>query len=165
MPPNEASLTGGCQCGKVRFRAGRLGRSTICHCRMCQKAFGSFFAPLVTAYEVRWTRGQPGWFQSSDQARRGFCAACGTPLAYQVLEDDGGEIELAVGAFDDPNVAAPMLQVNPRDKLAFFDRLSALPTRPPGQSAEQEAFNARVVNRQHPDHDTENWPPAQGARQ
>ena len=40
--------TGGCQCGAVRYslRAARLG-SRICHCRMCQKAFGGFFGPLV----------------------------------------------------------------------------------------------------------------------
>ena len=36
---------GGCQCGAVRFSVGRLGRGSICHCRMCQKAFGSFFGP------------------------------------------------------------------------------------------------------------------------
>jgi hypothetical protein len=37
------SRSGGCQCGAVRFRVdGELGRASICHCRMCQKAFGAF---------------------------------------------------------------------------------------------------------------------------
>ena len=71
----EAELTGGCQCGAVRFSAKRLGRASICHCRMCQKAFGGFFGPLVTAFDVDWTRGAPAWFQSSNKVRRGFCAA------------------------------------------------------------------------------------------
>ncbi len=35
------ALTGGCQCGAVRFRAAHLGRASLCHCRMCQKAFGN----------------------------------------------------------------------------------------------------------------------------
>ena len=41
-------LSGGCQCGAVRYRVtGPLIDPSICHCRMCQKAFGSLFAPLV----------------------------------------------------------------------------------------------------------------------
>ncbi len=57
MEQDNSRFTGGCQCGAVRFRAERLGRASICHCRMCQKAFGGFFGPLVTAYGVEWTRG------------------------------------------------------------------------------------------------------------
>ena len=155
MPPSE--LTGGCQCGAVRFRAGRLGRATICHCRMCQKAFGSFFGPLVTSHDVEWTRGQPAYFESSNKARRGFCSACGTPLSYDTYEADGS-VELAIGAFDDPTVATPLLQVNPKDKLPFFDTLTALPMRTK-YSPEWLAFMAEVRSRQHPDHDTESWPP------
>ena len=35
-----SAITGGCQCGAVRFRAAGLGRASLCHCRMCQKALG-----------------------------------------------------------------------------------------------------------------------------
>src|SRR5690606_33743278 len=87
--------TGGCQCGAVRFRVTRLGRPSICHCRMCQKAFGGFFGPLVTAHNATWTRGEPKWFQSSNAARRAFCGDCGTPLAYETRFG----LELAIGAF------------------------------------------------------------------
>ena len=39
-------LTGGCQCGAVRYCLHEPPADPhICHCRMCQKAFGSFFAP------------------------------------------------------------------------------------------------------------------------
>ena len=155
-----AGLTGGCQCGAVRFRAGRLGRASICHCRMCQKQFGAFYGPFVTGFEVTWTRGQPKRFQSSNQAWRGFCADCGTPLTFEV---PGREFELAIGAFDNPTVAAPVLQVNPNDKLAFVDGLPRLPTRQAGESPASDAFNATVVSYQHPDHDTAAWP-EEGAR-
>src|SRR6187431_1337150 len=111
------AATGGCQCGAVRFRASRFGRASICHCRMCQKAFGGFFGPLVTAYDLEWTRGEPRRFASSDKVQRGFCATCGTPLTYET----GGPVEVAIGALDDPNVAPPSIQVNPNDKLPFFD--------------------------------------------
>jgi hypothetical protein len=152
---SETRLTGGCQCGAVRFRVERLGRGSVCHCRMCQKQFGSFYAPLITSFGVTWTRGELKWFQSSNKARRGFCANCGTPLAYE----SAGEIELAIGAFDDPTLAAPAIQVNPNDKLPFVDGIPKLHTRAVGENPEQDAFNVSVVSYQHPDHDTAAWPP------
>jgi len=148
-------FSGGCQCGAVRFRVGRLGRPSICHCRMCQKAFGGFFGPLVTAHELVWTRGQPNYFASSNKVSRGFCGKCGTPLTYE----HGGSPEVAIGALDRPEVAAPTIQVNPNDKLPFFDDLCSLPMRQSGEDPEQEAFKASLISYQHPDHDTDRWPP------
>ena len=98
MTARRETHAGGCQCGAVRFRVKLLGRGSICHCRMCQKAFGGFFGPLVTAHDAVWTRGEPKWFQSSNRARRAFCGECGTPLAYETKYG----LELAIGAFDDP---------------------------------------------------------------
>ena len=147
------SIAGGCQCGAVRYRAESLGRASICHCRMCQKAFGSFFGPLVTGIGLKWTRGAPKHFASSNVIRRGFCADCGTPLTY---EYEGGT-ELAIGTLDDPELAAPVIQVNPADKLSFFEALHDLPWREPSPGV--EAFMASVQGRQHPDHDTDQWPP------
>ena len=95
----DGDYSGGCQCGAVRFHvSGKLGRPSICHCRMCQKAFGSFFGPLVTAdhAHLEWTRGAPTLFRSSAKVRRGFCNKCGTPLTYHLKEG----VEIAIGAFD-----------------------------------------------------------------
>ncbi len=147
-------LTGGCQCGAVRFAVTDLGRSSVCHCRMCQKAFGGLFAPLVSARDGHWTRAEPKWFQSSNLARRAFCSDCGTPLAYETRYG----LELAVGAFDQPDKVAPVIQVNLNDKLAAYDKLSTLPTKKE-QSEEWLDFMAEVHSCQHPDHETENWPP------
>ena len=75
-------VTGGCQCGRIRYRVtGGLGRASLCHCRMCQRAAGNVFAPLVTARGVTW-EATPARFASSDIAERGFCRDCGTPLFY-----------------------------------------------------------------------------------
>ena len=96
------SLSGGCQCGAVRFRVdGAPGRASICWCRMCQKAFGGPFGALVTVAvdQLAWTRGGRATFQSSDAIRRGFCADCGTPLTYEYSAE---RIDLSVFAFDDP---------------------------------------------------------------
>ena len=164
MPQNETSgpYSGGCQCGAVRFRAETLGRASICHCRMCQKATGGFFGAYVTGRGVSWTRGTPSYFLSSNKVQRGFCGACGTPLTFEQLEGlPPGQVELSIAAFDDPERAAPVIQVNLEGKLAFVDHLSELPamTDPP---AAWVAFKAAVVSRQHPDHDTDAWPPKEG---
>jgi hypothetical protein len=151
----ETAITGGCQCGAVRFRAERLGRAAICHCRMCQKQFGHFYGPFVTGIAVTWTRGERKRFRSSTVGERGFCAECGTPLTFEM---DGG-VELAIGALDDPTLAAPVLQVNPDDKLPFVDGLPALPTRPTAEKAPTDRRVPGFVNYQHPDHDTAVWPP------
>jgi len=119
---------------------------------MCQKAFGGFFGPLVTAHDATWTRGEPKWFQSSNRARRAFCGECGTPLAYETKYG----LELAIGAFDDPTIAAPAIQVNLNDKLPFFDTLTELPIR--DTDPEWADFMAGIHSNQHPDHDTEDWP-------
>ena len=154
MATEARGLTGGCQCGAVRFRAGSLGRASICHCRMCQKAFGAFYGPLVTVHDLVWTRGEPKRFRSSNAASRGFCPECGTPLTYE----RDGVVDIAIGAFDDPTVAAPVIQVYPNDKLPFVDGIPALPTRPVSEKPAADVAVPGFVNHQHPDHDTAVWP-------
>lgn len=147
---NALSVSGGCQCGAVRFSIGRLGKASICHCRMCQKAFGGLFAPLVEAYDIVWTRGERSIFQSSKTNWRGFCSNCGTPLTY---EFDGGT-EIAIGTLDDPDFAQPEVQVNARYRRQCFEGLHGLPEKSLELQEADESWNETVVSNQHPDHDT-----------
>lgn len=149
-------ISGGCQCGAVRFRVGTLGESSICHGRMCQKAFGSFYAPLVTARELTWTRGASKLFQSSNKVKRGFCAECGTPLTY----DYGSEPKIAIGALDHPELSTPIGQVCVADKLPFVDGLADLPAHANGVDSDEVRFMATIKTYQHPETDTDVWPPA-----
>ncbi|WP_137132843.1 GFA family protein [Rhizobium sp. FY34] len=145
------NFTGGCQCGAIRFRAEKLGRPSICHCRMCQKQFGSFFGAFVTADQAHltWTRGQPSLFRSSAKVKRGFCNKCGTPLTYH----HPSGVEIAIGAFDHPELLEPQVQVNHDKRLPWIDRL--FEKRATGQSLDE----TDMVSYQHPDHDTAEWPP------
>ena len=101
-------ITGGCQCGAVRYALSEpLKHMHFCHCRMCQRAVGGPFAALgsVPRAALTWTRGSPGWFASSSVARRGFCAACGTPLSFEYLSSK--RINLTLCSLDDPAAFPP----------------------------------------------------------
>lgn len=150
---SDPVFTGGCQCGAVRFRVTGLGRASLCHCRMCQKATGGIGGLLVTARQVEWTRGTRKRFASSNVAQRGFCADCGTPLTF---EYEGG-IDISIPTFDRPKDIPPTVQLAPAWRLAWFDGLAALPPRPADEMASAAARYASIVSNQHPDHDTTEW--------
>ena len=155
---NRPHYTGGCQCGAVRFRVeGALGDATVCHCRMCQKASGNFYLPLVSVRgaTLDWTRGEPKRFRSSSAATRGFCADCGTPLTYEA--PDG--VALAIGAFDHPEEIGPVIQWGIEAKLPYVDAIHTLPGEDTMADADAASFLADLVSYQHPDHDTDQWPP------
>lgn len=102
------NATGGCQCGAVRYAAARVPPEGYwCHCRMCQRAFGSVAAVMVNVAKANlsWTRGAPASFASSAIARRGFCADFGTPLTFDY--PDSAMIDLSVGSLDNP-AAVPL---------------------------------------------------------
>ncbi len=68
-------ITGGCQCGKVRYamHVDRVEKPHVCHCRMCQKATGGVFAALAGCAEVKpgMDVGAPAMFASSSLADAG----------------------------------------------------------------------------------------------
>ena len=100
------ALTGGCQCGAVRFSTTHAGRDAYwCHCRMCQRALGNVAAAFwnVTKDSLTW-QGERTTYMSSPFGRRGFCGACGTPLTFDY--PDSLKIDLTVGALDDPGAVS-----------------------------------------------------------
>lgn len=153
--------TGGCQCGAVRFRAGSLvDNSHVCHCRMCQKASGGFFAALVGVplKDFEWTRGAPQVFKSSTHVERGFCGQCGTPLFFR--HDENQHISMTIGSFDHPETIPLAYQLGMEARLPQIDQLADL--KHFGTTEDLDADGAaaiRASNRQHPDHDTAEWPP------
>lgn len=156
----DIELSGGCQCGAVRYHATqRLNNAHLCHCRMCQKAMGGLFAPLVgvPVESFAWTRGEPSVFMSSEHVERGFCSRCGTPLFYR--NRNNPRIAMTIGSLDHPELVTPIVQVGNEGRLPYF---TVLPTLPGDTTTEQddpeEAPRIRATNHQHPDRDTEHWP-------
>jgi hypothetical protein len=125
---------------------------------MCQKAFGSWGAPLVSVpmKNLTWTRGRPAEFQSSSIVVRGFCKDCGTPFYMQ--ENGDPNYEIAIGTLDDPDAVGTIeKQVGLESKVAWFDAMHALP----GHSTQDDRpadVLPKLATLQHPDHDTETWP-------
>jgi hypothetical protein len=127
---------------------------------MCQKAFGSFFAPLASVprdkFEI--TRGTLATFASSDKAERGFCANCGTPLSFRYLHSE--RIAISIGSLDEPWRVKPANQYGIEARLPWFGELAALPgDKTTEDDAPELAAEIRNTSHQHPDHDTREWPP------
>jgi hypothetical protein len=125
----EPATFGGCQCSAVRYAidAGPA-KSTVCHCRMCQRATGNAFAPLfeVISTAISW-EGAPATWASSDQVERGFCRICGTPLFYRGIARDTTEI--MVGTLT-PNFAyRPIANHGVEARMAWLGTLHTLPDR------------------------------------
>lgn len=96
-------MTGGCQCGRVRYEAIITDdEASLCHCGMCRRATGGVAAALktVAVADVTWTAAAPDIYRSSPIAERPFCSACGSPLGFHFLDSD--EMELTIGSFDEP---------------------------------------------------------------
>jgi hypothetical protein len=147
-------FAGGCQCGAVRYSLTAVPTEpSICHCRMCQKAGGAPFMAFtgVKLANLVFTRGAPAKFSSSEIAERGFCAACGTPLTYQMKGRD--RVSVTIGSLDAPALFAPDEQLGVEGRLPWFATLAALPE----QRTEDWLRPAEiddVGNHQHPDRQT-----------
>ncbi len=154
-------ITGGCQCGALRYACSvPPSGAHLCHCRMCQKAVGGPFAALaaVPRDSLVWTRGALATFASSDQVRRGFCAACGTPLTYDYVA--GPRINLTLGSLDDPAAFPPERHFGSEARLVWTYHIDALPDEGATETTMAQVAPAIAAsNRQHPDRDTDAWPP------
>lgn len=84
---DKSNVTGGCECGRVRYSAPRDSsslKSTLCYCKQCQRHGGApFIAFLDLKREsTRWTTA-PDTFASSDFAARDFCKVCGSTIGMR----------------------------------------------------------------------------------
>lgn len=153
-------VSGGCQCGAVRYHATEmLDNSHICHCRMCQKAMGNIFAALVAAprESITWTRGTPARFRSSEHVDRGFCDKCGTPLFYDNKE--GPRVNFTIGSLDHPELFPPHANTGQEGQVPWFETLAIIESGGATETGQEAWANAiKQTNHQHPDHDTSNWP-------
>lgn len=87
-------------CGAVTFAAAEVETDhSACHCGMCRRWSGgsAFFAAACKG--VTFDGQEPGRFESSGWADRGFCKTCGTTLFYFLKPTQ--TYLMSVGSFDD----------------------------------------------------------------
>lgn len=95
-------INGSCLCKGVQFElSGTLRNSVACHCMQCRKTSGHYVsATQVEADQLHITQDETlVWFQSSPQAKRGFCARCGSSLFWR-HEADNGATSVMSGTLD-----------------------------------------------------------------
>jgi len=121
-------LTGGCQCGAVRYAVGMKPVGVhYCHCRMCQRAVGNVFAALAPALRehIRWTTPPPVFFDSSTVAQRAFCPKCGTPLTFAYNKSKW--MCVTVGSLDDPTRVEPSIHYGIESRVPWLHVQDELP--------------------------------------
>lgn len=141
----EPAARGGCQCGAVRYEVPAGPKlASVCHCRMCQRATGNAFAPLleVPSAGIVW-QGEPAVWASSSVAERGFCAICGTPLFFR--DKDGDTTEFMAGALSGFDFR-PVLNSGVEGRVAW---LASLPHQRDRETRPE--LLARAVSHQAPE--------------
>jgi hypothetical protein len=110
------SLSGGCACGAVHYETTVDPVLMLnCHCRACQQAGGSGYAPIaVVPKEGVQLHGELRYHRSiGDSGRaveRGFCPNCGSQIAMK-LESMPDIVGLQAGSLADPSRFVPVMDV------------------------------------------------------
>lgn len=128
MSDQAVRKEGGCLCGGVRYVVhGPLRPITTCHCTMCRRQTGLYYAAtecrrddleLVTDETL-------SWYASSSFARRGFCGRCGSALFWQLQGAD--YISILAGSLDGETGLSIDRQIFTNYKGDFYDLIEGVP--------------------------------------
>lgn len=111
----EASLTGGCGCGAVRWRLDEPPQgAAYCHCRRCQRRTGvaAGASALAVPGSFHITAGAElvrAW-KPEGGSEKHFCGECGSAL-FSRNPKDPAQVGVRLGSFDgDPGVRPSLRQ-------------------------------------------------------
>ena len=100
--------TGGCLCGKVRYKTGEAAFAVHCYCRDCQHISGGGHAPQFAVKRDAISRSGP--LQTYDikadsghDVEFGFCRECGSPI-YKTTTRLPDVVFFFAGSLDDPTL-------------------------------------------------------------
>lgn len=113
---------GSCLCGAVAFEvAGELHPPDACHCSMCRKQSGHYWASTDVARAALTIRGEDTltWYRSSEKVRRGFCSVCGSSLFWEPIGK--ATIAVAMGAFERPTGTRLAMHIHVAEQGDYYD--------------------------------------------
>ena len=119
---------GSCLCGAVSFEvAGELPPPDACHCTMCRKTSGHYYAGTDVLKDALTVTGSENvtWYQSSKKVRRGFCSTCGSSLFFDPPHRDW--IGVSMGAFEKPTDTKLAIHIFVADKGDYYEIADGLP--------------------------------------
>ncbi|MDX1575675.1 MAG: GFA family protein [Kiloniellales bacterium] len=136
MSERAVRASGACLCGGVRFEVhGPLRDVIVCHCGQCRRTHGHAAAYTSATRDdvVFHEQSTLKWYASSDQARRGFCGACGASLFWEPQGE--GRLAIAAGCLDTPTGLKTERHVYVRDASDYYEIPDDLPHHSGGSRA------------------------------
>lgn len=119
-------MKGSCLCGAVAFEVrGTPEGLSVCHCGQCRKQSGHLWASAHVPDADLVVTGDVTWFQSSPEARRGFCPTCGSFLFWKHAKD--AHTSFALGALEAPTGLALRRHIFTADKGDYYEISDGLP--------------------------------------
>jgi hypothetical protein len=113
-------VTGRCLCGAVTIAVTAMETEVdICHCRMCQRWGGAFYAGVRGDSVTVSGKDAITLYRSSAWAERAFCATCGSNLWYRLLPT--GRRSFLAGLFDLPPGFGIERQIFVDEKPDWYD--------------------------------------------
>jgi hypothetical protein len=129
MGAEERMLTGGCECGAVRYQVpDAFLYSLNCHCSRCRAATGSAFKALagIERGKLEITQGADRLFvYGAPDAHDTRCAVCGS-LLFSVVRD-GEYVHVAMGSLVDAPSIRPTDHIFVGSKAPWFEITDDLP--------------------------------------
>ena len=129
MSSEDRMLTGGCECGAVRYEVpDAFLYSLNCHCSRCRAATGSAFKALagIEREKLEVTRGADTLFiYGEPDAHDTRCGVCGS-LLFSVVRD-GAYVHVAMGSLVDEPSIRPTDHIFVGSKAPWFEITDDLP--------------------------------------
>lgn len=119
---------GGCFCGAIRYEAdGPPDFPHLCSCPHCQRLSGG---PVMAWVDLpldgfRWTgsEGEPTWFHTFPDSKRGFCSTCGANVC--AVDVDADTVCVTMMSLDEHTDLVPERQSFSDDAVPWLPPLGA----------------------------------------